>query len=136
MGTYKEWFKRGMGSFLVAKKLAKEEDLYFEDLCFHLQQSVEKALKGLILFYGGELRKTHDTSVLIGLLEQYVIVPDDILDVMRLDIYAVETRYPGAYDAVTREEFEAHMEVAELCLEWVESIIKSADTETHSDAGV
>ena len=97
METYKEWFKRAEGSYLIAKKLAKEEDLYFEDLCFHLQQSVEKALKGLILFYGGEYKKTHDSSVLIGLLEQYVIVPDPILDVMRLDIYAVETRYPGIY---------------------------------------
>ena len=128
METYKEWLKRAEGSFLVAKKLAKEEDLYFEDLCFHLQQSVEKALKGLILFYGGEFRKTHDSSVLIGLLEQYVEVPDHILDVMRLDIYAVETRYPGVYDAVTREEFEAHLEVVEQCLEWIESIINPLTT--------
>ena len=123
METYKEWIKRAKGSFLVAKKLAKEEDLYFEDLCFHLQQSVEKAFKGLILFYGGELRKTHDLSVLIGLLGQHVEVPDPILDVMRLDIYAVETRYPGIYDSVTHEEFEAHLEVVEQCLEWIESII-------------
>ena len=124
METYKEWFSRAEGSFLIAKKLAKEEDLYFEDLCFHLQQAVEKALKGLVLFYGGEFRRTHDSSVLIGLLEQYVNVPDPILDVMRLDIYAVETRYPGVYNAVTREEFEAHIEVVELCLEWVGNILK------------
>ena len=130
METYKEWIKRAEGSFLVAKKLAKEEDLYFEDLCFHLQQSVEKALKGLILFYGGELRKTHDLSVLIGLLEQYVEVPDHILEVIRLDIYAVETRYPGDYVAVTREEFEAHLEVVEQCFEWIESIINPLIT-TH-----
>jgi len=124
MDIYNEWVNRAAGSLLIAKKLAKEEDLYFEDLCFHLQQSVEKALKGLILFYGGEFRKTHDSAVLIGLLEQYVEVPDYILDVMRLDIYAVETRYPGVYDSVTREEFEAHFEVVELCLEWVKSIIE------------
>ena len=124
METHKEWFKRAVGSFLIAKKLAKEEGLYFEDLCFHLQQSVEKALKGLILFYGGEFRKTHDSSVLIGLLEQYVEVPESILDVMRLDIYAVETRYPGVYDDVTREEFETHLTVVELCLKWVGGIIE------------
>jgi len=125
METYKEWFKRAEGSFLIAKKLAKEEDLYFEDLCFHLQQSVEKALKGLILFYGGEYMKTHDSSVLIGLLAQYVEIPDSILDVMRLDIYAVETRYPGIYPVVTREEFEVHLEVVELCLGWVGGILNS-----------
>jgi len=124
MDTYKEWFKRAAGSFLIAKKLAKEDGLYFEDLCFHLQQSVEKALKGLILFYCGEFKKTHDLSVLIGLLEQYVEVPDDILDVIRLDIYAVETRYPGIYDIVSREEFETHLQVVELFLKWVEDIIK------------
>ena len=123
MDTYKEWLKRAEGSFLIVKKLAKEDDVYLEDLCFHLQQSVEKALKGLLLFYGGELKKTHDSSVLIGLLEEYVNIPDFILDVMQLDIYAVETRYPGIYDEVTREEFEAHLKVAELCIEWVDSIM-------------
>ena len=123
MDTYREWLKRAEGSLLIAKKLAKEEDLYLEDLCFHLQQSVEKALKGLILFYGGELRKTHDSSVLITLLEQYAEVPDFILDVMRLDIYAVETRYPGVYASVTRDEFEVHLEVVKSCLEWVKGII-------------
>jgi HEPN domain-containing protein len=124
MNTYKEWFDRAKGDMLIAKKLAKEEDLYLEDLCFHLQQSAEKALKGLILFYGGELRKTHDLSVLMGIVEQYVEVPDTILDVIRLDIYAVETRYPGSYNAVTHEEFESHLEVVERCLDWVENIIK------------
>ena len=64
----------------------------------------------------------------MALLEQHVEVPDHILDVMRLDIYAVETRYPGVYNAVTREEFEAHIEVVELCLEWVGNILKSANT--------
>jgi len=123
MDIYKEWFKRAAGSLLIAKKLANEEDLYFEDLCFHLQQSAEKALKGLILYYGGEFSKTHDSAVLIGLLEQYVEVPDPVLDVMRLDIYAVETRYPGVYASVTRDEFEVHLKVVELCLDWVRSII-------------
>jgi len=127
METYKEWFRRAAGSLLIAQKLANENDIYYEDLCFHLQQSVEKALKGLILFYGGELRKTHDTSVLIGLLEQYVNVPDCIKDVMRLDIYAVETRYPGVYEEVTREEFEIHLELVEMCLEWVGNIVKGTD---------
>ena len=69
------------------------------------------------------LRKTHDSSVLITLLEQYAEVPDFILDVMRLDIYAVETRYPGVYTSVTREEFEVHLEVVKSCLEWVKGII-------------
>ena len=123
METCREWLNRAEGSFLIAKKLAKEEDLYFEDLCFHLQQAVEKALKGLILFYGGEFRRTHDSSVLIGLLEQYIDVPDPVLDVMRLDIYAVETRYPGVYNAVTREEFEDNLQVVRFCLEWVGGII-------------
>jgi len=51
-------------------------------------------------------------------------------EVIRLDIYAVETRYPGDYVAVIRVEFEAHLEVVEQCFKWIESIINPLIT-TH-----
>jgi len=65
--------------------------------CFHAQQSAEKSLKGFIIFYKGELKKTHS---LIELLNEAVKLNKDC-DRFReycltLDRYYIPTRYPDA----------------------------------------
>ena len=37
--------------------------------------------------------------------------------------YAVQTRYPGEYDDITKEEYEGSVTIAEACLSWAESKI-------------
>jgi HEPN domain-containing protein len=44
-----EWIKRSKSNLERAKAGQVSEDILFEDLCFDCQQSVEKALKALLI---------------------------------------------------------------------------------------
>ena len=43
---------------------------------------------------------------------------------MDLTNYAVQTRYPGGYDEITKEEYKKAVKIAKDCLEWIEKTIK------------
>lgn len=57
-----EWVKKAQEDFRrVARRLAEED---VEDAAFHLQQALEKLLKGYLLSSGWQLKKTHDLEAL------------------------------------------------------------------------
>ena len=60
-----KWFKKAEDDLIVAKHLF--EDLYpkqIEIICYHAQQSIEKALKGFLVYNDIEAPKTHSASVI------------------------------------------------------------------------
>ena len=66
-----------------------------EIICFHCQQAVEKLLKGLLIYFGEEIIKTHDLTLLVSRLQNFVDLSDDEKKICaKLSLYAVETRYP------------------------------------------
>jgi HEPN domain-containing protein len=80
--------------------------IHYEYLCFQLQQAAEKALKGLLIYYGVEPEFTHNVEILLKQLKKFIDIPENIKETVRLAIYAVQTRYPGEYDEITKEEYE------------------------------
>ena len=44
---------------------------YFKGACFHSQQSIEKAVKAMLLNKGWELEKTHSIERLVSIGEEY-----------------------------------------------------------------
>jgi hypothetical protein len=38
---------------------------------------------------------------------------------MDLTNYAVQTKYPGEYDEITKEEYENSIRIAKNCVDWV-----------------
>ena len=100
--------------------------MLYEDLCFDAQQAVEKSLKALSIYYGHLFPKSHDIGHLIGLLKKYgVKIPKQILEGKSLNIYAVQTRYPGDYETVYEKEYKNVVETSEMIVNWVEKIIKA-----------
>jgi HEPN domain-containing protein len=93
-------------------------------LCCQAQQAAEKALKGLLIYYGVEPELTHNIGILLNELEKVTEVDENIKETMDLTNYAVQTRYPGEYDAITKEEYENAVKIAKGCLDWVEKNIK------------
>ena len=94
--------------------------IHYEDLCFQSQQAAEKALKGLLIYYGVEPEFTHNIEILLRELKNHVDIPQNIKDATKLTKYAVQTRYPGEYDEITNEEYERSVLIARDCLNWVE----------------
>jgi HEPN domain-containing protein len=76
-----------------------------EDAAFHAQQCAEKALLDLLKAQGTKIPRGVDES-------------------FELSEYAVQTRYPGEWEPVTKTEARKAVERAGLVLAWVESQLK------------
>jgi HEPN domain-containing protein len=89
-----------------------DKDL-LETVCFHCQQSVEKFLKGYLIYLGIIFPKTHEIGELVTLCEQK---DSDISEFKeeadRLTDYAVEIRYPDDYVPVKRTDAEEALVIA------------------------
>jgi len=123
MNSYSEWLKRARSSLELAKS-SDNELVYYEDLCFQIQQAVEKGLKGLLIFYGVVPEKTHHLSVLLQELKKYTEINNEIIEVLKLNNFAIQTRYPGEYAEIGKEEYEQYIMIAEKCLAWINEKIK------------
>ena len=126
MNHYKEWIKRAKQSYYVAKAVIDEDDCY-EDLCYQAQQAVEKALKGLIIFYGVEHEHTHVIKKLITELKKHTVVDKEVEQANSLTDYAIKTKYPDDYDEISKAEYDQAIMIAKYCIEWVENKIKEEE---------
>jgi HEPN domain-containing protein len=132
MVRYEEWIDRAKSSLELAQaKIIRH--IHYEDLCFQLQQAAEKALKGLLIFYGVEPEFTHNIEVLIKELKKFTDIPENIKDAAVLTNYAVTTRYPGEYDEITKDEYEKSIKIAKDCLDWTENKIKEIEENKKSE---
>ena len=126
MERYESWIERAKSSLEISK-LAVNADIYYEDLCYQSQQAFEKALKGLLIYYGVEPEFTHNIGILLNELEGFIEIPENIKETTRLTKYAVITRYPGEYDRITKEAYGESIKTAKDCLEWTENKIKESE---------
>ena len=120
----REWLRFSLDDLEVAREAAKLGK--YNIAAYHLQQAVEKAIKGVIVFIGKRKNlRTHDISVLVKMLvEEGVDVPVEVLDAQDLTEYASTTRYPDDYVPVSEEEYEEAYEVAVRVYEWAKGIVE------------
>jgi len=126
MLRYEEWIYRANSALELSKQKLVTFPCY-EDLCFQIQQSAEKALKGLLIYHGIEPEFTHNIGRLIDELEKLIEVPEYIKNAAKLTDYATFTRYPGEYDEITKDEYEASVKIAQECVDWIENTIKEIE---------
>jgi HEPN domain-containing protein len=115
------WLQRARSDLALGEAALQTPGVLPEDACFHAQQCAEKALKGLLSDRGIPFPRTHVLEVLLDLLKAHgVHVPDNVDEAFALSQYAVQTRYPGDWEPVTRREARLSLEHAALVLAWVE----------------
>lgn len=122
----KQWYDMAVMDFGVAKHL---DETYrpkpLEIICYHCQQAVERAIKALIMYYGGEggLPKLHDLSFLLNQIKNKVCIEDRYYDYAdALTPYGVSVRYPNELFLEERHVKEA-LEFSDEVLRWVQSIV-------------
>jgi HEPN domain-containing protein len=77
-GSPREWLARANGDLALAGTPLPPGGFY-EDLCFHAQQAVEKALKAIYLDRGWTFRYVHDVEKLLTRLrENGLKVPETV----------------------------------------------------------
>ena len=122
-GTAGEWLRRAKGNLALAKQ-RKPREAFWEDLCFEAQQAAEKAVKAVLRFHQIDFPKTHDLRQLFTLLDsEGHSIPQEIREAVDLTDYAVETRYPGPAEPVTKKEYREAVAMAERVVRWAEKII-------------
>jgi len=126
MARYEEWIERAKSNLEFAQ-LKSDKHIYYEDFCFQLQQAVEKAFKGFLIYFETDPEFTHNIEKLLEQLKPLTDIPENIIKATALTKYAVFTRYPGEFDAVTKDEYEASVKIAQECLDWVEQTIKKIE---------
>jgi len=116
------WLQRARSDLQLGRVAAQARGVLPEDACFHAQQCAEKALKALLLQRGVAFPKTHAIEVLLDLLKTKGLhIPDGVDEAFELSDYAVQTRYPGEWEPVTKADAQHALERAALVLAWVEA---------------
>lgn len=121
-----EWLSHAVSDLKLAKLGRDESDILYEQICFHAQQSVEKAFKAVLLFRKIDFPLTHDIEELIDISsEAGIAMPSEVMDAGILTPYAVETRYPGYQERITELDVNEAIIIAERVIAWAKEYIKS-----------
>ena len=87
------WKRRSCQDLKAAKVLISEEGMQ-EVTLFHLQQSIEKALKAYLIWCAVNFPHTHDLEVLVDLAREQDEGFDRLDVVVAMTDFAVAGRYP------------------------------------------
>ncbi len=99
-----------------------------EIICYHCQQSAEKAIKAVIVAHGaqGGMPKLHDLSFLLNQIKNMVEIDEKYYDYAdELTPYGVTVRYPSELGLEERHA-KAALEHAGELLDWAK---KNGETE-------
>jgi HEPN domain-containing protein len=90
------WFEKARRDYEIAYKLLEDQNYpYIPEALYHAQQSVEKSLKGFLVFHGIRPDRTHN---LVVLLDACMLINPKFNILMQhardLTDFAIKTRYP------------------------------------------
>lgn len=99
---------------------------YHDMIAFHCQQAVEKSIKGILVYYGRDFKYSHYLPYLINLLSQVIPVSEEEEDKsILLNQYSVEIRYPNTSIALSEEDIDNAIAIADFFMEKAIAIIRS-----------
>ncbi len=92
--------------------MADQEAFADEVFGFHAQQAAEKALKAWLSLIGVEYPRTHDLSLLLGVLEDHGQAVESLYEMIEFNPYAVQYRYQ-AFDEIG-SALDRHSVIADI----------------------
>ena len=108
----RDWFTHVQRDLASSDRLLAEPALPAE-AAFHVQQAIEKTLKGLLAWHNIPFTKTHDLDELLG--QCAAVVPEILtyrLGLAPFARFAVDARYPGYDPEPDVEDVRAALELA------------------------
>ena len=111
-----DWLAKAQKDWDRVEPRLRDDDV--EDAAFHLQQAVEKYLKGYLLSKGWKLERTHDLEKLLDTAVEYDPSFESFRSLCQeITGYYVGERYPFLAMGITRQEIEAAMPQANLLIQ-------------------
>jgi HEPN domain-containing protein len=109
----KQWVEKAEEDFRTAEYLlAIKEECLLNSVCFHSQQCIEKYIKAMLVYCSIQFPKSHDVVELLNLIPDNYRPDLSIDDLAIINRYAVDTRYPGEWEIITRQEAEESVLIA------------------------
>jgi HEPN domain-containing protein len=125
----RQWVEKAEEDLTNAEyTLTMEEGCPLGTICFHAQQCVEKYLKGLLTLHSVPFPKTHSLTELHRLVRQVVDLDLGQSDLVRLNRYSTEARYPGDWEPITRNEAEEAVSITRKIRSLINSHLPSEVT--------
>jgi HEPN domain-containing protein len=116
----REWLRLARADLDSARHLFHRDPPLLETACFHAQQTVEKALKAVLLPNEQRPPRSHNLEDLIGLCHRWMPGLASFEESCAwLTACAVRMRYPDNAPAVTRQLTEEALQTAEAVLQHV-----------------
>lgn len=108
-----EWFERGRHDIETAQLLYDERG-YTNSIAYHIQQSVEKYLKGYLVLHGRKPPKIHELDTILNQIAAFDDSFNDFLNLCeKASRYYIEDRYPpGPPVEYEYEEIKADLDKA------------------------
>lgn len=114
LAIVRQWIERAENDIKNAEHtLLLKDDCPYDTVCFHAQQCVEKYLKAALTLRGIDFPKTHDLTELVVLLAPHINLNINVSETAALNPYAVESRYPGDWEPLGREEAIRAVQIAD-----------------------
>jgi len=117
-----EWLRRARSDLALAGT-KPVDPILCNDLCFHAQQAVEKAIKAVLVSRQIIFPRTHLLELLLNLLPPSLPSIPGYGSLADLSVYAVIARYPGDYEDTTDAEWQHAVRQATAVVRWAETVI-------------
>lgn len=110
----REWLVKARKDLETAHYELRADPPFSDDIVFHSQQAVEKAMKAFLAWHGVPFRKTHNLLELGGACCQIEPTLEPLLRrAAPLTEYAWRFRYPGDPEEATAEEAAEALSLAQ-----------------------
>lgn len=124
-----DWLRFANMDLVSAKHLCSLQPRPLEVICYHCQQTAEKAIKAVEAAHGNEPRKIHDLSILLEHAIEFAPEIERIRSAaIRLAGYGVLTRYPPTMEMLGSDADSALIDaslVLESCTVHIHSLSES-----------
>ncbi|MBL7108280.1 MAG: HEPN domain-containing protein [Candidatus Cloacimonetes bacterium] len=121
----KEWIHKAENDFLDAENNLKSQKIPTDTVCFHCQQVAEKYMKAYLISKNKSFPKIHNLIRLMELCRGIDSVFSKLKnELIILNDYAVEIRYPDDWYEPTVEEANEALELAKKIKDFISTKIE------------
>jgi len=129
------WLRKAQSDLRAIEILIKDSDFPLNIVCYHAQQTVEKALKALLTAYGVPFSKTHDLALLDRLLPSAIDVGLEARALAELSYFAIQSRYPTEFEEFTHSLAEKLSQQARTAYDTAANLIRKLHSEMAKEDG-
>lgn len=113
------WLRFAQEDLHAARVSLNDERVVRRIVCWHAQQSAEKAIKAILVFNELEVPFHHDLLFLLTRVPEGWSVRQTELDLSQLTYWATSARYPGDLPDATPDDASLSLQIADALLQLV-----------------